>query len=54
MLKWDAGERPTFIKLMKMFEDEDGQLMDNMDNKDFVDDLIRSKMNINDEDENLL
>jgi len=28
--------------------------MDNMDNKDFVDDLIRSKMNINDEDENLL
>jgi len=24
MLKWDAGERPTFIKLMKMFEDEDG------------------------------
>ena len=40
MLKWEAQERPNFIKLMKLFADESNQLMDNLDNKDYVDDLI--------------
>jgi len=40
MLKWEAQERPNFIKLMKLFADENNQLMDNLDNKDYVDDLI--------------
>ena len=35
MLSWEALERPTSIKLKKMFSDEN--LQDNLDNKDFVD-----------------
>ena len=44
MLKWEAQERPNFIKLMKMFEDPNNKLMENLDNQDFVDDLIESIM----------
>jgi hypothetical protein len=46
MLSWEASERPTSIKLKKMFSDEN--LIDNLENKDFVDQLIESTMKTDD------
>ena len=48
MMKWEAQERPNFIKLMKMFEDPNNKLIQNLDNKDFIDDLIQGIMKSND------
>jgi len=42
MLKWEADERLSSIKLKSIFEDPDNQLHDNLDNKDFVDALIEN------------
>lgn len=46
MLSWEASDRPTSIKLKKIFSDEN--LEDNLNNKDFVDQLIDSTMNADD------
>jgi hypothetical protein len=48
MLRWDALERPTSIKLKRMFSDEKNCLLDNLDNVDFVDELIGSIMKTDD------
>jgi hypothetical protein len=42
MLSWDTFDRPTALKLKKMFSDEN--LADNLSNQDFVDQLITSTM----------
>ena len=42
MLKWDADDRLSSIKLKTIFEDPDHRLMDNLDNVAYVDALIES------------
>lgn len=42
MLKWDADERLSSIKLKTIFEDPDQRLMDNLDNVAYVDSLIET------------
>lgn len=44
MLRWEALERPNFIKLRKIFQDENDRLALNIDNKTFVDDLLNNVM----------
>ena len=46
MLSWEALSRPTSIKLKKIFSDEN--LLMNLDNTDFVDQLISSVMKTED------
>jgi hypothetical protein len=48
MLRWEALERPSMIKLKKIFEDPHSNLQDNLDNKDYVDELIESVMKMED------
>ena len=49
MLSWDAHNRPNFIKLRMIFDDPDQRLLQNWDNKDFVDSLIESTMKKDDQ-----
>jgi hypothetical protein len=49
MLSWDAHTRPNFIKLRMIFDDPDQRLLQNWDNKDFVDSLIESTMKKDDQ-----
>ena len=53
MLRWEALERPNFMKLKKLFQDENDRLALNIDNKTFCDDLINNvmKMHIDVQDE---
>lgn len=44
MLRWEALERPNFLKLKKLFQDENDRLALNIDNKTFCDDLINNVM----------
>mmetsp|Transcript_12449 Transcript_12449/g.20919 ORF Transcript_12449/g.20919 Transcript_12449/m.20919 type:complete len:467 (-) Transcript_12449:303-1703(-) len=48
MLRWEALERPSAIKLRRIFEDEDNNLEGNLDNRDYVDDLIQRVMKVDD------
>lgn len=44
MLRWESEERPSFIKLKLIFEDEKGNLFDNRDEQEYVDTLIENVM----------
>ena len=46
MLSWETLDRPTSIKLKKIFSDPN--LPENLDTKDFVDQLIASTMSLDD------
>lgn len=46
MLSWEALERPNSVKLKRIFSDDN--LTDNLDNKDYVDQLIESTMKMDD------
>ena len=46
MLRWEATERPSSIKLKKIFSDDN--LFVNLENKDYVDNLIQSVMKTDD------
>lgn len=44
MLRWESEERPSFIKLKLIFEDEKGNLFDNRNEQEYVDALIENVM----------
>ena len=48
MLKWDALERPSMIKLKQIFQDSKDDLKENFDNKGYVDELIERVMKMED------
>ena len=46
MLSWEALNRPNFLKLQKIFKDEQNRLADNLDNQQYVDDLFSLKKKV--------
>lgn len=44
MCQWEALNRPNFLKLRAIFEDKDDALETNMDNKEYVDNIIERVM----------
>ena len=48
MLRWEALERLNFGKLMNLFKDSKNQLLAQIDNRPYVDNILKQVMESND------
>lgn len=48
MLRWEALERLNFGKLMNLFKDSKNQLLAQIDNRPYIDNILKQVMESND------